>query len=155
MRGKKMTKQFVIFELNSQTYAIEIEFVNEITNACAITPIPNCNPVFEGIVNLRGVVVPLLNLNRVFGNEINLDANHQIIIVNTETSQVGFIIGSAKDVKNVEESQIEPISDILSMNGGFISGTINIENEIIQLISVNHILSSVNFNKIELTSTVN
>lgn len=141
-----MVKQFVIFELKMQKFAIEIESVNEITNATSITPIPNSNRLIEGVVNLRGKVIPLINLSKVFGREKAVEEMHQIIIVNTDKSQVGLIIDSARDVKTFEENMIENISDVLSINGGIITGTINYSNEIIQVISIKNILAHCDLN---------
>lgn len=139
-----MSIQYVIFELANLKYAIEIDYVSEITEEKEITPLPLASETVEGVVNLRGKVIPIINLGKVFGVTDRLGKNgdvpFQIMVINYNQTNVGLIINLAKDVKTFEDRDCMPISEIISNSKGYVQSTINYNNEIIQVISIENIL---------------
>lgn len=141
-----MNLQFVIFELDHLKYAIDIDRVNEITESKAITPLPTSAVAIEGVVNLRGKVIPIINLGKIFGtsqvNTLSASKPFQIMVINSNHSEFGWIIDHAKDVKTIEEKDIAPISGLISNSKGYITSTINLNSEIIQVVSIENILAA-------------
>ncbi|KJS15663.1 MAG: chemotaxis protein CheW [Peptococcaceae bacterium BRH_c4b] len=99
----------VIFQLNEQQYALPIQETQEIIRMTAITQVPNTRHYVEGIINLRGSIVPVINLNKRLGlmvNEYN-DAT-RIIVVEHEGQKVGMIVDNVLEVGRFTEDEIEP-----------------------------------------------
>ncbi|MDH8679003.1 chemotaxis protein CheW [Fusibacter bizertensis] len=136
-----MEERFVVFGINDLKYAISINLVNEITNACKISPIPNNSQIIEGVVNLRGDVIPVINLRKSLNIHQTFPQDHQIIIVNSEYGNYGLIIDVAHDVKTFQKDQISPISEVGLINTELISAIINANGDIIQLISIDQLLN--------------
>lgn len=141
-----MSLQYVIFELDDLKYAIDIDRVNEITESKEITPLPTSAISIEGVVNLRGKVIPILNLGRIFEtsqvNTIKSSKPFQIMVINSNNSDFGLIIDLAKDVKTIDEKDISPISGLISNSKGYVTSTINLNNEIIQVVSIENIVAA-------------
>ena len=131
---------------DSLKYAINIDRVNEITESKEITPLPTSAISIEGVVNLRGKVIPIINLGRIFGtshvNTLRNSKPFQIMVINSNQSDFGLIIDLAKDVKTIDDNDITPISALISNSKGYITSTINLNNEIIQIVSIENILSA-------------
>lgn len=142
-----MERQFVIFILNELKYAIPISCVNEITSACEINPIPNNVEFMEGVVNLRGTVIPVVNFSKLFNLNYAVPKEHQILIINGGKEKLGLIIDHAQDVKIFDEDYIRPMTNLIAINGGFISDIITQNEEIIQLVSIENILKYCGFNQ--------
>ncbi len=144
-----MSLQYVIFELDELKYAINIDRVNEITEAKEITPLPTSAILIEGVVNLRGKVIPIINLGRIFKTSqvstIKSSKPFQIMVINSNQSDFGLIIDLAKDVKTIEEKDITPINALISNSKGYITSTINLNNEIIQVVSIENIITASSF----------
>ncbi len=88
-----MTKQVVVFTMGEQKYCLDIQYVSEITVFKEMTSVPKSNPFIEGIMNLRGKVLPLIRLSKVFGLA-NKETAHenQIIILSYEEKLFGIIV---------------------------------------------------------------
>lgn len=118
------TMQLVIFGLNEQEYGIDIFNVNEIVPYSKPTKIPNSPDYVEGVLNLRGHVIPVINLKKKFKLEDSgTDDRTRIIVTNTGSNVAGFVVDEASEVLTVDKESIEPVSDIVSnINRKYISG---------------------------------
>lgn len=118
------TMQLVIFGLNEQEYGIDIFKVNEIVPYTKPTKIPNSPDYIEGVLNLRGRVIPIISLKKRFNLEDpGTDERTRIIVSNTGGSVAGFVVDEASEVLTVDKESIEPVSDIVSMvSKKYISG---------------------------------
>ena len=124
------TMQLVIFTLNEQEYGIDIFKVNEIVPYNKPTKIPNSPAYIEGVLNLRGQVIPILNLKKKFNLEdTGTDERTRIIVANTGGNVAGFVVDEASEVLTVEKDGIEPVSGIVSNIGKkYISGVGKFDN---------------------------
>lgn len=106
---KAKAGQYLTFQLKHEQYGVPIETVREINQPTEITPVPR-TPVFvKGVMNLRGKIIPVVNLRMKFGmEEVDKTRDTCIIVIDTEIGQVGMIVDSVKEVVNLEDSQIEP-----------------------------------------------
>lgn len=141
-----MHAQFVIFELEHLNYAVPIERVNEVTESKDITPLPSALSSIEGVVNLRGEIIPIISLRNVLGFPKH-DTTHdtkpfQIMVINANHHSYGVIIDQAKDVKSIAESDITPLNALIANASHLITSTINLNDEIIQVISIDDILNA-------------
>jgi len=107
-REIKKQEQVVVFELNGQLYAIPVLKVKEITRVMEITSVPNSEFYVEGISNLRGSVIPIINLARRLGlQEKEYDRDTRIIVLEYGENKAGIIVDSVKEVGtfNTEEAE--------------------------------------------------
>lgn len=102
-------EQLVIFQLNDQQYALPIQETQEIIRMSNITKVPNTRHYVEGIINLRGNIVPVINLNKRLNlpvSEYNEDT--RIIVVEHDGQKVGMIVDVVMEVGRFSNDEIEP-----------------------------------------------
>ncbi|SDT46221.1 purine-binding chemotaxis protein CheW [Paenibacillaceae bacterium GAS479] len=98
----------IVFALGEEEYGIEVEKVKTVERMMPITRVPKTMPFVKGVVNLRGVVVPVIDLRGRFGLvEVEATDATRIIIVNSGELEVGFIVDQANDVTDINSDDIE------------------------------------------------
>jgi purine-binding chemotaxis protein CheW len=107
-------RNLLTFRLDRQTYALPIEPIVQIIEMVAITPIPQVHPAVEGVINVRGAPVPVINMRCQLGlPEAKLQLHTPIILVQTGEQAVGLIVDEVADVLNISADQITRPKDIL------------------------------------------
>ncbi|MFZ5641386.1 MAG: chemotaxis protein CheW, partial [Bacillota bacterium] len=110
-------KQFVVFRLGGESYGVDIGKVKEIINMQTITAVPNTASFIEGIINLRGQVIPVFNLRSKFGlPDCESDRQTRIIVVEVGDAAIGVIVDGVSEVLNVSGDIVEPPSPAISTN---------------------------------------
>lgn len=100
--------QFVTFHIGNEEYGIDILKVQEINRIVDITPVPNSPHYIEGVMNLRGKVIPVINLRRMFGlGDKQWDNTSRIIVVDVGVV-LGMIVDSVSEVLRVSSNIIDP-----------------------------------------------
>lgn len=98
----------IVFALGEEEYGIEVDKVKTVERLMPITRVPKTPPFVKGVVNLRGVVVPVIDLRGRFGlAEVETTDATRIIIVNSGELEVGFIVDQASDVTDINSDNIE------------------------------------------------
>lgn len=106
--------KIVVFALGEEEYGVEVEKVRTIERMMPMTRVPKTPDFVKGVVNLRGVVVPVIDLRERFSLEtVEYTDNTRIIIVNQDTIEVGLIVDSANDFVDVNEDDIEEPPEIV------------------------------------------
>ncbi len=136
-------RQYVIFKLGDEKYGVEISNVGGITEFSSITKVPDAPQYVEGIINLRGDIIPIINLKTRFNiATVAEDADPRIIIYNTKDRDIGFIVDDASQVLRLEAKDIDPAPAIITgKDRQFISGVGKFDGEIIVLLDFEKILS--------------
>jgi purine-binding chemotaxis protein CheW len=130
--------QFLTFQLMNEQYGVHIETVREINRVGEITPVPKTPEFVKGVMNLRGKIIPVINLRIKFGmtaQEYTRDTC--IIVIDSEIGQVGMIVDSVKEVVDLTTLQIEPppiLGNEKEMS--FVKGMGKLEDRVIILIDV-------------------
>jgi purine-binding chemotaxis protein CheW len=116
--------QFLTFNLGEELYGVEILRVQEIKGYTTVTKIPNTPPHIKGVLNLRGTIVPIVELRTKFGMPtIDYTAFTVIIVVVVRDKVMGLVVDSVSDVLNIEKKDIQPPPqfgarvDVSFMNG--------------------------------------
>jgi purine-binding chemotaxis protein CheW len=134
----------IVFTLAHEEYGIEVDKVRTIERLVPITRVPK-TPVFvKGVINLRGIVIPVIDLRGRFGlPETELTDNSRIIIVAANDLEVGFIVDSANDVMDVMSDTIENPPEVLGgIKAKYLSGVAKIgENRLLILLNLAEVLS--------------
>lgn len=131
-------RKFVVFELGTERYGVSIEQIQSIEYMKAITRVPLTPSYVKGVMNLRGVIMAVLDLRVMFhlpGQEATKDS--RILIVSDGNTEVGWIVDSANNVLEVEESEILPATDEADES---ISGMIPADDHVIGVLDVPHLL---------------
>ena len=144
LAANMITNEFLTFRLGNEEYGIEILKVQEIRNYDAITQIANAPEFIKGVVNLRGIIVPIVDMRIKFrlGNE-NYDQFTVVIIINVAGRVVGMVVDSVSDVINLAEEQMRPTPGLGSViDTEYIMGLGTVDKRMLILIDIEKLLSS-------------
>lgn len=121
---RKNTSQFVGFQLADQDYAFRIEQIQEIVILDNVTKIPQTPDYVEGVSNLRGSIIPIINLRKLFGlTPKPVDSETRTIVVNVAQRTMGCTVDMVSQVMRIPEENIQPAPDTITADGaGYISG---------------------------------
>ncbi|TFE03478.1 chemotaxis protein CheW [Jeotgalibacillus sp. R-1-5s-1] len=135
----------IVFQLLNKEYAVPVQNVQSIEKVMHITRVPGVPSHVKGVVNLRGVVTPIIDLRTRFGIEAgSFDEHTRIIIVTLDGREVGLIVDSANDVLDIPETSIEPQPNVVgSIEADFISGVAKIERRLLILLQLDKVLENV------------
>ncbi len=136
------THQFVGFRLGGEDYAIAITKIQEIIVMKPITRIPQVPGFIEGLINLRGSVIPVVNLRTLFGLEHrDLDDETRTIIVNVGDRTIGYIVDEVTQVMRIASEQIQPAPvSITSVSKQHIAGLAQIEDRLLVILEIERLL---------------
>ncbi len=137
------SQNFLAFYLNGKDYAFPILKVNEVIVLPEITPIPKAPSFMKGVINLRGQIIPIIDLRVALNmEETTYDKQTCIIIVKLEINNyekfVGFIVDSVSEVFEINTTDIEQPSQYVAND--FLSGIGKVKDKIIMLLNINEIL---------------
>lgn len=134
--------QYLTFLLNGEEYAIDILRVQEIKGYSAITPIPNTPPHLRGVMNLRGNVVPVIDLRLRLGMEPAPYGQFTVIVLVMIGTRVhGMIVDAVSDVLHLAPAAIEPPPDLgASVDTSFINGMAKPAGRLIILLNVDRVV---------------
>lgn len=134
--------QYLIFTLGSNHYGIDIKNVTEIIGIQKITPVPELPEYVQGIISLRGKIIPVVDVRMRFKMEsIEYNDRTCIIIVDLGKTSVGLIVDGVADVLSFEDSEILETPGIENENNKFIKGVGRVGDEVKLLINCEELLS--------------
>jgi purine-binding chemotaxis protein CheW len=137
-----MEQQLVIFELANEFYGINIAVVESIIKMQAITQLPQTPAYVKGVTNLRGSVLPVIDLRNRFDLDAREDTRQtRIIIVTMGSIKVGVVVDGVSEVLRVSDELIEPLPPMVnSVNSVFLKGIVRLENRLIILLELGKVL---------------
>lgn len=135
-------KQFIVFKLNEQLYGISIQNVQIIEKIKPIMRVPKVPNCVKGVMNLRGEIIPVINLRDQFHlDEKTYTDKTRIIIVKLEDAMVGLIVDEVKEVIEIESNQVEVVQNIQGkMKTNHILGVGKVEENIVTLLNLANII---------------
>lgn len=135
--------QLVSFKLGEEEFAVDILKVQEINKTLQITKVPNTPKSFEGIVNLRGKVIPVVDLRQKMGMpHKEEDQNTRIIVVELVERTIGFIVDQVKEVLRIPKSITEPPPRmVFNTNTNMFTSVAKLENRLIILLDLEQLFS--------------
>jgi purine-binding chemotaxis protein CheW len=130
--------QFITFTLGPEEYGIDIMVVREIKGWTDTTMIPNAPSHVRGVINLRGVIVPIFDLRARFGMGLTVATRmHVVIIVATGTRTIGLLVDTVSDIISVDPKAIRPVPEMgLPSEDQFLEGLVAMENRMVTLVSL-------------------
>lgn len=133
----------IVFRLKEKEYAIPVSQVVAIEKVQHITRVPNTSPFVKGVINLRGVVTPIIDLRRRFEiEEESYTESTRVIIVALNDMEVGLIVDAANDVIDIKESAIEPSPEVIGVKEAeYISGVAKVGRRLLILLDLEKVLN--------------
>lgn len=143
--------QYVIFKLGNEEYGVDIMKVKEISEYRESTKVPNAPYFVDGIINLRGEIIPIINLKKRFNIENKgVNSDTRIIVININDKNVGFVVDEASQVLRIDEKNIEQAPEIIvGVDRQYINGVGKIDDKIVILLDLEKILSDEEKEKLE------
>jgi purine-binding chemotaxis protein CheW len=132
----------IVFQLNEKEYGVPVSHVKSIEKIMHFTRVPHSSPFVKGVMNLRGVVTPLIDLRVRFGlEEQAYSDSSRVIIVSVGEAEVGLIVDGANDVLDIPANLIEPPPEIVGTEAvDFINGVVKLDKRLLILIDLESIL---------------
>ncbi len=134
--------QYITFTVNEQEYGVEIIMIREIKGWVNTTTLPNTPAYMRGVINLRGAVVPILDLRCRFGLGLTqATKNHVVMIVKVSNRIMGILVDTVSDIINVDEGQLRsiPSIDITEQHETVLKGIVNIDNRMVAILCLERV----------------
>jgi len=134
--------ELVTVAVGPQQFAIDIMSVREIRGWTQSTPLPNAAPHFLGMINLRGLILPVIDLSARLGLGVtNLARSSVVVVVQIEDRQVGLLVDGVCDILIVREGMIQPTPDVgAGLAARFVQGVMTTDQGIIGLLALDHVV---------------
>jgi len=134
----------IVFSIGNEEYGIEVEHVKTIERLMPMTRVPRTPPFVKGVVNLRGIVVPVIHLASRFGlPESEPTENTRIVMVSVGDLDVGFIVDAAHDVIDVDPEKIEAPPEIVGgIRAKYLRGIARVgESRLLVMLNLSEVLN--------------
>lgn len=147
-------REFLVFSLGSEEYAIDILKAQEIRGYENVTRIASAPPFIKGVTNLRGVIVPIIDLRIKFNlDRVEYDSQTVVIVVNVSGRVVGVVVDGVSDVLSLTPEQIKPAPEFgLSLSSDYLSGLASLEDRMLVLVDIDRMLTSEEMALVEKTA---
>lgn len=141
--GAAPPSQLLTFRVGAEQYGVPILAVHEIRGQSPITPLPNAPAEMPGVMNLRGTIVPVVDLRVKFGiPEAGDDRFTVIVLVSVGGKIVGMVVDAVDDVLSIPAESIQPVPDMgAAAHGGFVSGLAHVGDKLVVLLDVARVLA--------------
>jgi purine-binding chemotaxis protein CheW len=142
--GMDATMQVVSFKVGDEHYGIDIQLVREIRAWQVATQLPNTPEFVRGVINLRGTIVPILDLRARFGQGTTEPGTaHVVIVVAVGTRIVGILVDSVSDIVTLPKADIKPVPTMEgSAASDCLDGLVTVNDQMIALVSVGRVASA-------------
>ena len=142
-RFSATTTEFISFAIGDEQFGVDIMAVREIKGWSSITRLPKQPDYMRGVLNLRGVMVPIVDLRCRFGQGLTeADPMHVVIVVQVDAKTVGLLADRVLDIVAVEAAQIQPVPQVTrTERTDFLSGLVTIDTTMIALINLDNLLA--------------
>ena len=143
MSSQQRTEHFILFGLAGTSYAVRSSDVRQMDMIGQITPVPNAPVCVDGVVFLRGQVLPAMNLRARFGfPRIDYDIKTRLIVVQSGDRSVGLIVDSAREFVAIPTDAIQPPPEgIANLSGKYLDGIVKIGERVILLLNVEEVIN--------------
>lgn len=145
MSSETATKQelkVIVFQLKDEEYAIEVDYIQSIERMQPVTRIPRTYPFVTGVMNLRGVITPIINLRKRFGiEEKEFDEATRILVISKDQLEIGVIVDGANDVIDIPVEKIEPPPEIIGgVEVDYLRGVVKLDNRLFTLLNLEKVI---------------
>ena len=142
-KAAEATEHLATFLLGREEYGVDVRCVQEIIRVTEITPVPRAPQSIKGVINLRGRVIPVIDLKRKLGlGEVEADKRSRIVVVKLRDRLIGLLVDAASQVLKVPVSAVDPAPDVVvEIDAGFIRGVAKLADRLVILVDLQKILA--------------
>ena len=145
VQGASHVRQVVVFRLAEGSYGLDIQVVREINRLTDVTVIPKAPSFVEGIINLRGTIVPVVNLGLRFGmtrTEHSKDA--RVVVIEASDHTIGLVVDEVSEVLRIPEEDIDPATNVSAsgISVDYVTGVGKIGDRLILILSLEKLFTS-------------
>ncbi len=135
-------RELMAFRIGAQEFCVDIMAVREIRGFTPATPLPQSPGFVRGVINLRGAVLPIIDLSARLGfPPAEPTARHVIMVVQVDKQAVGLLVDAVSDILTVSSESVQPTPDVASeMAKSFVRGVLAIDGRMISLIALDNVL---------------
>lgn len=134
--------QLVSFHIGGEEFGLDILRVQEIIRIQALTRVPNSPDFVDGVINLRGKVIPVIALRKRFGlEELAHDKQTRIVVIEVKGNVLGFIVDSVSEVLRIPTDTVEPPPRLGKVEREYVSGVGKLDNRLLILLDVDRLMS--------------
>lgn len=143
--------KIVVFRLGREEYAVSIRAVREVGSWIQPTPVPEAPPVVEGVIDLRGEIIPIIDLGKLFRiNRERADQDSRVMVMEVQGQQAGFVVDDVTEVLSVSPEMVSKVSPVLYSRAGaaasVVSGIVKLGgSRLVVLVDPVKILAQVNY----------
>jgi purine-binding chemotaxis protein CheW len=143
--------QLVGFKIGRETFGLPISTVREIIRVPEITAVPDAPDYVEGVINLRGRIIPVVDLRKRFGETlIEADKKNRVVVVEIDRRAIGLIVNSASEVLRIPPSEIEHPSNVFPEGElNFITGVGKLKGRLVILLDLGRMLQRGELSRLE------
>lgn len=136
-----MSRQLITFQLNDQVLGVDIMAIREIRAWSPATQLPNVPAYVRGVVNLRGIVLPVLDLRcRLGWGETEPTARHVIVVVRIGEQLQGLIVDAVNDIVSVGSNELQPVHEMGAGGAHFLEGLATIDQRMILVLALDRLV---------------
>jgi purine-binding chemotaxis protein CheW len=130
------------FFVGGEEYGVDVRLVQEIIRITEITEVPRAPEALKGVINLRGRIIPVIDLDRKLGvGEVSLDRKARIVVVRVRERLIGLLVEGASQVLKVPVSRIEPPPEEVGAQTSVVRGVAKLDERLIMLVDLPKILA--------------
>ncbi len=140
---KEATREVLVFVLGTEEYGVDILKVQEIRGYEKVKPIPAAPEYLKGVMSLRGIIVPVIDLRVKFGLEAKYDSFTVVVILRVAKRIIGVVVDGVSDVVQLTASEVKPAPNLGSLvDQSYLAGVATREERMIMLMDIERFLSS-------------
>ena len=141
-RPSSEQNQYVTFTLGEGEYGVEILHVQEFKGYSAVTPVPNMPPHLRGVMNLRGVIIPVFDLRVRLGLDAPLNEFTVFVVAVVKGRTVGLVVDTVSDVLNIAPADVQATPEFSArVPSAFLRGMARINERLVILLDLDHLVS--------------
>ncbi len=148
---KKQDKLVLAFNLSAAEFGLDISCVREVLKPQTIHPFPNAPAFIEGVIELRGHIIAVMDLGKIFNIKVSAESPRtRIILCRTKNFIIGLIVDNVSEVISLSQDDIKSSSQVVlgQTEGNCVSGIANLEGRVITLLDSEKILTNEDFGKL-------
>ena len=134
-------KDVLSFQIHNQEFAVEVDLIEIVSDMADITPIPNSRQSIKGVINLRGRIVPIVDITDIL--RLHLPSDHvyrNILVLKVDEEEIGILVDLVNNVLSIDETKLENLQSRNEFYAGKVNGVIKKDNRLIVFLDIRAVL---------------
>lgn len=137
-------KQYIILRFDSEQYGIDISYIDNIVRLMPITRVPHTQPYFLGVINLRGVIIPVMSMREKFDLPVKENTNAtRILIIKYEGANIGILVDEVKEVVTLSDDEVEKVTSDDVDARAYVTGVGKYNDTLISILNIPALIADI------------